>query len=100
MSNGSTLIEKTKWEAGRTTPRGRGLVKAFVVNPGRISSPRLLSAERAKYRRKMRALYERGIKREAEIGIDPIYRMAPWASQAWRRIAKQWEKANPHLAEN
>lgn len=37
MSNGSTATEKSKWEAARTTPRGRGLVKTVVVIQNRIS---------------------------------------------------------------
>lgn len=47
MTKGSTDAEKRKWEAMRTTPRGRGLVKSVVVDQRPISFPRTANPARA-----------------------------------------------------
>lgn len=100
MTKGSTNAEKAKWEALRTTPRGRGLVKSLVVNPGRVSPPRFPSADRARKRAKLRELYRRRLERERQIGSDPKYLNTLWPrnrsvlSAQWKLDAKAWDKAH------
>jgi len=86
---------KARWEAHRA-PRNR-TDYALVSVAKQISMPRFPGADRARKRAEQRRLYELGLLREAEIGTDPIYQntyqRVTGLSQAWRKLAKAWDRA-------
>lgn len=78
----------------RPTPRKPERRKAFPV----------ASPKRAKHRREMRAIYERNLRREHEIGVAPKYRNRRSENDtpvrlAWALRAREWNRANPVMVD-
>lgn len=96
----STDAEKAKWEALRTTPRGRGLVKSIVVKQTTIFQSKRTNPQRSKKRWAMYDLYRLRLERERQIGCDPKYLNTIWPrnravlSAQWKLDAKAWDKAH------
>lgn len=65
----------------------------------RVPTHKWASPQRAEKRVRLRAAYLRRLKRERDIGVDPIYANGPRslredASADWRGRAKAWERAH------
>lgn len=113
MSKGSTNAEKAKWRSMRATPRkltpGELHQRAVARRDAkRISERYALDMRKATaagdYSRKNKARWarrdalHRGVRKNAELGIAPVYRGIDRDSNAqlqWLKHAREWDRANP-----
>jgi hypothetical protein len=69
-------------------------------HPERRKSAPVASPQRAKFRKRVRALYLRRLARERAVGVNPKYLNAGYKRgraeiDAWLKRANEWNKANP-----
>lgn len=67
-------------------------------NPERAIHNRVAKPKRAKRRAEARERFERQLRKQREIGIDPIYRRRPDLHDAWIKKSRAWDQANSSAA--
>lgn len=118
MTNGSTSAEKAKWQAMRSRPKKLTAAELHQRAVSRQTQSQHISklraeiakateegnlARRTKARDSLRNAFNRGIQKNAELGIDPVYLggrglgrvpRGSLAHVAWQKRAKLWDIAH------
>ena len=118
MSNGSTSAEKAKWKSLRSTPRrlapeelhqravarrdARRALEKYLAGARRASAEGDY-ARKQKARAKLRKAYRSGLRKNAELGINPVYigGLGPravlrgsTAHKEWLKASRDWDRAH------
>lgn len=111
MSMGSTDAEKAKWKKLRATPRrltpaelhqravarrdARRAAEKYALEAAKAGAEGDISRKR-RARAKLRDACYRGLRKNAELGIAPVYRghdRDSGAQRAWVKASREWDRA-------